>query len=64
MILILPFIWLVAWLIAAGVIGAFSGLAPQGQGLTLFLAIFLGGGFALPLVGGAGWLIWRRLRGK
>ncbi|MGH8428430.1 MAG: hypothetical protein ACRES7_10700 [Gammaproteobacteria bacterium] len=64
MILIFPLAWLVVWLIAAVVIGTFSGLAPQGSGLTLFLAIFLGGGFVLPLVVGAGWLLWRRLHGK
>ncbi|MGH8224653.1 MAG: hypothetical protein ACRER1_00670 [Gammaproteobacteria bacterium] len=64
MIVLLPFIWLVLWLIAAGVIGAFSGLAPAGAGLSLFLAIFLGGGIGLPIVAGVCWLVWRRLRDR
>ncbi len=64
MIVLLPFIWLVLWLIAAGMVGAFSGLAPAGSGLTLFLVIFLGGGVGLPIVAGAAWLAWRRLRAR
>ncbi|HEX5314331.1 MAG TPA: hypothetical protein VFX38_05435 [Gammaproteobacteria bacterium] len=62
MIVFLPFLWLALWLIGAIAVAAFSGLAPAGAGLTLFLAIFLGGAIGLPLVGGAIWYVGRRLR--
>lgn len=55
MIVVAPLLWLIAWLAIAGVVAAFSGLAPQGAGLMLFLIVFLGGGFGLPLLGGLAW---------
>lgn len=62
MFVLLPFVWLVVWLVIGGAVAAFSGLAPQGGGLTLFLTIFLGGCFGLPIVGGIGWWVWSRIR--
>lgn len=64
MIIILPVIWVVVWLAAGLVVGALSGLDPQHAGLELFLIIFLGGGFGLPIVGGGGLLLWRRLKNR
>lgn len=57
MIVLIPLLWLVAWLVVSGLVAAFSGLAPHGAGLTLFLVLFLGGGFGLPLLGGALWYL-------
>lgn len=62
MFIILPFVWLVVWLVIGGVVAALSGLAPQGGGLMLFLIIFLGGCFGLPIIGGIGWWVRSRLR--
>lgn len=62
MFILLPFLWLVAWLVIGGLIAAFSGFAPKGGGLTLFLVLFLGGGFGLPIVGGIAWWVWSRIR--
>lgn len=64
MIVIVPIVWLLVWFLAAGFIGAYSGLAPADAGLELFLAIFLGGGIGLPVVGSLGWLVTRRFRGR
>ena len=58
MFILLPFLWLIVWLVIGGAVAAFSGLAPQGGGLMLFLTIFLGGFFGFPIVGGVcvgGW---------
>lgn len=52
MIVVAPLLWLIAWLAVAGLVAAFSGLAPQGAGLALFLILFIGGGFGLPLLAG------------
>jgi hypothetical protein len=63
MIVVLPLLWLIVWLVAAGAVAGFSGLAPRGEGLYLFLGIFLGGGFGLPIMGGIGWAmrgLWKR----
>jgi hypothetical protein len=62
MIIILPIIWVVVWLFAGLFVGAYSGWSAHGAGLELFLAIFLGGGFVLPTVGGAAFFFWRRLK--
>lgn len=64
MIIILPIIWIVAWLVVGLVVGALSGLSPHHAGLELFLIIFLGGGIGLPIVGGAGFFFWRRLKNR
>lgn len=64
MFVILPLFWIGAWLLVAGLIAAFSGLSPKGEGLTLFLIIFAAGGVGLPLLGGLGWMISRRLRSR
>jgi hypothetical protein len=64
MIILLPLLWLALWFIIALVIGAFSGLAPAGYGLILFLIIFLGGGVGLLIVGGIGWYVYQRLRNR
>lgn len=64
MIIILPILWLILWLILGIVIAAFSGLAPSGYGLVLFLVVFLGGGVGLLLFGGIGWFLWRRFRAR
>lgn len=64
MIFLLPFLWVVLWVIVAAVVSAFSGLSPKGGGLTLFLIIFGGGGIGLPMLGGIGWYVWRRLRAR
>lgn len=61
MIIILPIIWLVVWVGISGVICAFSGISAQANALLCFFAIFLAGGLGLPLVGGTGWFIKRRL---
>lgn len=62
MFIILPILWIVLWFAIGGVLGAFSGLAPKNGGLTLFLAVFLGGGFGLPIIGGIVWWIRSRLK--
>lgn len=64
MIIILPLVWLALWFVLALVIGAFSGLAPAGSGLTLFLIIFLGGGVGLLVLGAGSWYLWGRLRNR
>lgn len=64
MIIVLPLIWLALWFVLALVIGAFSGLAPAGYGLMLFLIIFLGGGVGLLIVGLVGRYVWGRLRNR
>lgn len=60
MFVLLPFVWLIVWLVIGGAVAAFSGLGAQGGGLVLFLTIFLGGCFGLPIVGGIGWWAWSR----
>lgn len=60
--ILLPFVWLIGWLVIGGVVAAFSGLAPKGGGVVLLLAIFLGGGFGLPVLAGIGWWIVHRFR--
>jgi len=62
MFVVLPILWLILWLAIGGVVGAVSGLSPQNGGLALFLTIFLGGCFGLPMVGGLGWWVWTRIR--
>lgn len=64
MFILLPILWIVAWIVIAGLIAAFSGLSPHGWGLPLFFGIFGVGGIGLPLVGGLGWLAVRRLRDR
>lgn len=64
MFVILPLIWIVAWVAIGGVIAAFSGLAPQDGGLLLFLAISGGGGVGLPLAGALGWMLRERRRNR
>ncbi|MGH8162232.1 MAG: hypothetical protein ACRESR_08850 [Gammaproteobacteria bacterium] len=64
MIIILPILWLILWLILGIVIAAFSGLAPSGYGLVLFLIIFLGGGVGLLVLGAIGWYIRRRFQAR
>ena len=62
MFIILPIVWIAAWLLVAGLVAGFSGLNSHGEGLVLFLVILLGGGIGLPVIGGLGWLVSRRLR--
>ena len=62
MFVLLPFVWLIIWLVIGGAVAAFSGLGAQGDGLMLFLSVFLGGCFGLPIVGGIGWWAWSRIR--
>ena len=64
MFIVLPILWLILWLVIGGVVGALSGMSPQHGGLYLFLLIFLGGCFGLPVVGGLGWWIRARIRGR
>lgn len=61
---IIPLVWIVAWIAVAGAIAAFSGVSPQGEGLVLFFVIFGAGGIGLPLVGGLGWAVVHRLRNR
>lgn len=62
MFIVLPVVWLILWVVIAGVVGVFSGVAPQSGGLMVFLVTFLCGCFGLPIIGGAGWLAWNRIR--
>lgn len=62
MILVIPLLWLLGWLVVAGLVGAFSGLAPRGAGTAVFLGLFLGGSFGLPLVGLLIRAAWRAVR--
>ncbi len=64
MFIVLPILWLILWLVIGGLVGALSGMSPQHGGLYLFLMIFLGGCFGLPVVGGMGWWAWARIRGR
>lgn len=61
---ILPLIWIVGWVVVAGLIAAFSGLDPRGEGLVLFFVIFGAGGIGLPIVAALGWVLARRLRNR
>lgn len=64
MFIILPLAWVIAWLLVAGVVAAFSGLGAHGAGLVLFIAIFGAGGLGVPVVALVGWMIGRRLRNR
>lgn len=64
MIVVVPLVWLVLWFVIGGVVGVYSGVAPKGSGLAVFLVVFLGGAFGLPVLAWVGRRMWLAFGGR